>query len=179
MICCHLMSPASSCSKATPMRCTIGKTVFDLEARQIADANLDMDPRYGPWLNPPFYACVFVPLAKLPYRQALATFVIFNLLLLGVSFYLLRGILLGGRAGADRSDFSYLASGAFGLDYRRADSHSAGHLDAVHAGIWPPAEYVHHAGDPVRRCDALAPPARVRGGECWRACSRLSRSMQS
>ena len=51
------------------------QSVFELEARQIADANLDMDPRYGPWLNPPFYAWVFVPLAKLPYRQALATFV--------------------------------------------------------------------------------------------------------
>jgi len=82
------------------------QAVFDLETRQIADANLDMDPRYGPWLNPPFYAWVFVPLAKLPYRQALATFVVFNLALLAISFYLLRGILAGAaRAQIDPMSF--------------------------------------------------------------------------
>ncbi|HEX4794896.1 MAG TPA: glycosyltransferase family 87 protein [Humisphaera sp.] len=82
------------------------QSVFELERRQIAEANLGIDPRYGPWLNPPFYAWAFVPLAKLPYREALATFVIFNLLLLGVSFYLLRGILVGAaRAQIDPMSF--------------------------------------------------------------------------
>ncbi|HZK79805.1 MAG TPA: hypothetical protein VFC46_02035, partial [Humisphaera sp.] len=33
-----------------------------VETQIIADANLDMDPRYGPWLNPPFFAWFFVPL---------------------------------------------------------------------------------------------------------------------
>ena len=35
-------------------------------------AGLEIGDSFGPWWNPPFYALVFEPLAKLPYRSALA-----------------------------------------------------------------------------------------------------------
>jgi hypothetical protein len=70
------------------------QVVQGYEANLVAEARLEMDPRYGPWLNPPFYAWVFEPLAAMPYRQALAVFVIINLILLATSLYLLRSILV-------------------------------------------------------------------------------------
>ena len=42
----------------------------EFERHLVAEADLEMDPRYGPWLNPPFFAWVFAPLSALPYRQA-------------------------------------------------------------------------------------------------------------
>lgn len=50
---------------------------------------LEEHGRTGPWLNPPFYALVFVPLSALPYRTALLVWLTFNLLLLAGSVVLL------------------------------------------------------------------------------------------
>ncbi len=41
---------------------------FDLAARN----GVDLGNAVGPWWNPPFYAWVFVPISKLPYRDALS-----------------------------------------------------------------------------------------------------------
>ena len=60
-----------------------------VEFRVIRDADLEIDHRYGPWLNPPFYAWVFAPLSALPYRQAAALFLGINLLLITTSLILL------------------------------------------------------------------------------------------
>ena len=49
------------------------------------EANLDIDPRYGAWLNPPFYAWVFAPLSSLPYRTAAAIFLAINVALFGIT----------------------------------------------------------------------------------------------
>lgn len=69
-------------------------TMEAYEAQEITLSRVDMDPRYGPWLNPPFYAWVFAPLSVLPYRQALAVFAMFNLALLALCFTLLRVMLI-------------------------------------------------------------------------------------
>ena len=42
---------------------------------------VDLGGAIGPWWNPPFYAWVFVPLAKLPYSKALPVWLWFNVLL--------------------------------------------------------------------------------------------------
>src|SRR3954451_4349253 len=52
--------------------------------------------RTGPWLNPPFYAWVFAPLATLSYRPALRVWVGLNFLLLAGSIVLLCRMLLAG-----------------------------------------------------------------------------------
>ena len=73
--------------------------LMDLEsARQFqADlrraANLEQHGRTGPWLNPPFYAWLFVPLSALPYHTALRVWFAFNLLLLGGAVALLSRML--------------------------------------------------------------------------------------
>lgn len=50
-----------------------------VEFQMIDQANLNRGDRYGPWLNPPFFAWMFAPLSMLPYRQAAAVFLGFNL----------------------------------------------------------------------------------------------------
>ena len=70
-----------------------------VETQVIGDANLDMDPRYGPWLNPPFFAWFFVPLAALPYRQAALIFLILNVALLVISLKLLTRMLVAQSPG--------------------------------------------------------------------------------
>jgi alpha-1,2-mannosyltransferase len=81
------------------------------ETQLIARGRLEMDPRYGPWLNPPFYAWIFEPLAAMPYRTALAVFVVFNLILLAASLYLLRTMLVDvPRAQLSPSSFLLLPS---------------------------------------------------------------------
>lgn len=64
------------------------------EARTIDSAKLGMEKRYGAWLNPPFFAWVFVPLSVLPYRTALWLFACLNLALLCASILLLRKMLV-------------------------------------------------------------------------------------
>ena len=63
--------------------------VHQEEARIIQSANLVIDGHGGPWLNPPFFAWVFVPLSALPYRLASLVFLITNCLLLAGSIILL------------------------------------------------------------------------------------------
>jgi hypothetical protein len=70
-----------------------------VETKVINDANLDMDPRYGPWLNPPFFAWFFVPLAMLPYRQAAFIFLVINVALLVASLKLLTQMLTARSPG--------------------------------------------------------------------------------
>src|SRR5665213_1005702 len=70
-----------------------------VETQIIADANLDMDPRYGPWLNPPFFVWFFVPLAALPYRQAALIFLVLNIVLLAISLKGLTCMLLARSPG--------------------------------------------------------------------------------
>jgi hypothetical protein len=81
------------------------QAISAVEFRVIREADLDIDNRYGPWLNPPFYAWAFAPLSALPYRQAALVFLIINLLLFGLSLSLLSRMLspsplyAGERAG--------------------------------------------------------------------------------
>jgi hypothetical protein len=59
------------------------------EARIVQAADLQIEGRGGPWLNPPFFAWLFAPLSALPYRAAAAVFLTCNLLLLAGSVRLL------------------------------------------------------------------------------------------
>ena len=54
-----------------------------------ASAGLAQHGRTGPWLNPPFFAALFVPLAALPYRAALWTWFGLNAAMLAGSVTLL------------------------------------------------------------------------------------------
>jgi len=63
--------------------------VAAVERQTIADADLAMDAKFCPWLNPPFYAWAFAPLSALPYRQAAALFLAINVILLAASLVLL------------------------------------------------------------------------------------------
>jgi hypothetical protein len=65
-----------------------------IERRMMREANLDIDPRYGAWLNPPFYAWVFAPLSCLPYRTAAAVFLAINVALFITSLVLLTRLIL-------------------------------------------------------------------------------------
>lgn len=64
------------------------------EGRTIDSAKLGMEKRYGAWLNPPFFAWLFVPLSVLPYRTALWLFACLNVALLCASILLLRKMLV-------------------------------------------------------------------------------------
>jgi hypothetical protein len=69
--------------------------LYNLEAvhqfqRQVAGANhFDIGRAYGPWWNPPFYALVFKPLARLAYPAALIVWITLNLICFGVACVLL------------------------------------------------------------------------------------------
>jgi hypothetical protein len=63
------------------------ETAFQHQLR--IDQHLDIRKHMGPWLNPPFYALVFVPLSALPYREALAVWFALNLILATGSVVLL------------------------------------------------------------------------------------------
>jgi hypothetical protein len=64
---------------------------------------VDLGAAVGPWWNPPFYAWVFVPIAKLPYPDALRTWVWFNIACAGISAILLCRII--ATAAPKREDF--------------------------------------------------------------------------
>jgi hypothetical protein len=70
---------------------------FQAETRR--SAGLAQHGRTGPWLNPPFYAWLFVPLAAMSYPAALKVWFAFNLLCLGGSVVLLCRMLRGEGAG--------------------------------------------------------------------------------
>lgn len=55
---------------------------------------LEQHGRTGPWLNPPFFALLFAPLAALPFHRALGVWFGFNLLLLTASIALLCRMLM-------------------------------------------------------------------------------------
>ena len=75
-----------------------------VERKVIRDADLLIDDRYGPWLNPPFFAFAFVPLSALPYRQAAATFLCVNIILLAASLILLTRMLRDDDAATGPAD---------------------------------------------------------------------------
>jgi hypothetical protein len=83
--------------KGTPGLMYECSAVQAVESRTILDADLEMDARYGPWLNPPFFAWVFAPLSALPYRTAAAVFLCVNMLLLAGSLVLLTRMFLSCR----------------------------------------------------------------------------------
>jgi hypothetical protein len=70
-------------------------SLFQAETRR--QFGLEQHGRTGPWLNPPFYAWLFVPLATLPYTQALAVWSTLNLLLLTASVAMLYRMLPSDR----------------------------------------------------------------------------------
>lgn len=63
------------------------ETAAQLRIRR--ESGLDLPKHVGPWLNPPFFAWVFVPLAALPYRTALLAWFLFNLALMSGATVLL------------------------------------------------------------------------------------------
>lgn len=69
--------------------------LYNLEAvhqfqRQLAAASsFDIGRAYGPWWNPPFYALVFAPLARLPYQVASAIWISINLVCFALACTLL------------------------------------------------------------------------------------------
>lgn len=76
--------------------------VFAAERQIGQEARLSFGKRDGPWLNPPFFAWCFVPLAAFPYRQAAAIFLAINLLLAAVSLTLLTRLLRQRLPGDER-----------------------------------------------------------------------------
>ena len=84
--------------KGTPQLMYERSAVQAVETSTIQTADLEMDPRYGPWLNPPFFAWIFMPLSALPYRSAALIFLCANLLMLGVSLAMLARMFVTWRA---------------------------------------------------------------------------------
>ncbi|MDB5356835.1 MAG: hypothetical protein JWN24_3288 [Phycisphaerales bacterium] len=84
--------------KGTPRLMYERSAVQAVETRTIQTADLEMDPRYGPWLNPPFFAWIFAPLSALPYRSAALIFLCANLLMLGASLAMLARMFVTSRA---------------------------------------------------------------------------------
>jgi hypothetical protein len=73
--------------------------VVAAHAAQVMDeADLGGDPRHAVWINPPFYAWVFIPLAALPYRTAAAAYLVLNIVFLAAGSALLCRLL--ARQGA-------------------------------------------------------------------------------
>jgi alpha-1,2-mannosyltransferase len=78
------------------------RDLFDLRAVQqyqralAADHGVDLGDALGPWWNPPFYAWVFVPLAKLPFGAATAAWVLLNVAAAAVACRLLVRVLPPG-----------------------------------------------------------------------------------
>lgn len=60
-----------------------------IERRIVAQADLEPLRAYGPFLNPPFFAALYVPFAAMPYRAALSVWAALNVLLLAASALLL------------------------------------------------------------------------------------------
>src|SRR5579884_1433216 len=73
-----------------------------IERRVAADANLEPDPLYGPFLNPPFFALAYVPFAAMPYRQAAVAWLGLNFLLLAGAVFLLWRMLPADRIRRDK-----------------------------------------------------------------------------
>ena len=70
------------------------RKVADFQQALAINAGLDAQfsyesHRFGPWWNPPFYAWVFVPLAMLPFHQAVAVWTGLNVLALAGAVWML------------------------------------------------------------------------------------------
>lgn len=61
----------------------------DIQQRVGAEHNLELGAGFGPYWNPPFYAWVFVPLARLPYDAAVSIWVTINVMCAAVAIALL------------------------------------------------------------------------------------------
>ncbi|HEX4125924.1 MAG TPA: glycosyltransferase family 87 protein [Tepidisphaeraceae bacterium] len=70
------------------------QVVFQHQLRE--SLHLDPNRHFGPWLNPPYYAWIFVPLSALPFHEALATWFEINLLLTAGAVALLASMFPGG-----------------------------------------------------------------------------------
>ena len=70
--------------------------VARIERQVVSEANLEPLPVYGPFLNPPFFAAAYVPLAALPYRAAAAAWLSINVLMLAGAVVLLCRMLPAG-----------------------------------------------------------------------------------
>ena len=74
--------------------------LYDIEAVKAFEqqtgkqANLTLGDAYGPFWNPPFYAWVFAPFARMPYGDALLAWTLINIICLIISIGLLCRILL-------------------------------------------------------------------------------------
>jgi hypothetical protein len=66
-------------------------------AQVTREADLAGEPRHAAWINPPFYAWAFVPLAALPYRMAAVVYLAFNLGLFTVACLFLCRLVARGR----------------------------------------------------------------------------------
>jgi hypothetical protein len=67
-----------------------------IERQIVRDADLAPLPLYGPFLNPPFFAVLYVPFSTLEYRHALGVWILLNCLLLTGSLLLLCRLLPAG-----------------------------------------------------------------------------------
>jgi hypothetical protein len=68
-------------------------TMADTEQKIMQQASIVGDSRFLPWMNPPFAALPFAPLAALSYRAAALVWLAVNIVLVGASLLLLRGML--------------------------------------------------------------------------------------
>jgi hypothetical protein len=84
-------------------------TIKEFEQTTAADAKLQVGKNFGPFWNPPFYAWVFVPLSKLPYRRALAVWECLGFAALAGAIALLVGMLprRGGALGQQPLGWRY------------------------------------------------------------------------
>lgn len=65
------------------------ETVHQFQRELAAASHFDLGIAYGPWWNPPFYALVFEPLAKLPYPAATIAWIAINLICFAIACVLL------------------------------------------------------------------------------------------
>ena len=69
------------------------RAVKAFEKELARQGGVDLGDAFGPWWNPPFYAWVFAPLAKLPFPLATKVWIGINILCAAVSAFLLRRML--------------------------------------------------------------------------------------
>lgn len=69
------------------------RAVKAFEKELARQGGVDLGDAFGPWWNPPFYAWVFAPLAKLPFVLATKVWIGINILCAAVAVHLLRRML--------------------------------------------------------------------------------------
>ena len=63
--------------------------VHEFQSALAKQNGVDLGNAVGPWWNPPFYAWVFVPISRLPYRDAMKVWMLLNVLCVGISALIL------------------------------------------------------------------------------------------